>query len=68
MSALAYSITEAAEIANVSADLVRKGIASTDARKFPPPLRAKKVGNAANARTLILADELAAWLAAFPDA
>jgi hypothetical protein len=68
MTVLAYDVNEAAVQANVSKDLIRRGIASTNPRAFPPPLKAKKVGQASNARIIILATDLAAWLANFPDA
>ena len=57
---LAYPIPEAAAVAGVSPDTIRKAIHTVDGT----PLRAKRVGK----KILIPAAELQAWLAALPDA
>lgn len=67
MNALAYGITDAAEAAGVSETLIRRALKATDPRAFPPPLRAKRVGNAHSAKQIILASELTKWLDRFPD-
>jgi transposase len=63
-TALGYSIPEAAEVAGVSADYIRRAIHTTAPTPERPALRAKKAG----AKYLILADDLRAWLQQLPDA
>jgi hypothetical protein len=65
---LAYSVAEAAAAAGVSAALIRQALNTSDPQAFPPPLVAKRLGDAKNARRLIFADDLKSWLASFPDA
>ena len=57
---LAYTVSEAADLASVSSDTIRRAIHTTDG----PSLVAKRVGR----KYLITADALRAWLAAHPDA
>lgn len=57
---IAYPIAEAAQVAGVSVDTLRRAIHSDR----PPYLKAKKLG----ARILITRDALAEWLSQLPDA
>lgn len=68
MTQLAYSITQAAATAGQSVDTIKRALRATDPRTFPPPLRAKRAGTAANSKHLILATDLQRWLDSFPDA
>lgn len=63
-AAEAYSITEAAEVAGVSPDTIKRAIHATVPTPERPSLRAKKLG----AKYLVLADDLRAWLQSLPDA
>ena len=65
---MAYSVADAAKAAGMSATTIRRAIRSTDPRAFPPPLKAKRAGEGIGSKHLILATDLAAWLASFPDA
>ena len=42
-SKLAYTIDEAAEAVSVSVATIRRAIAATDPKAFPPPLKAKRL-------------------------
>jgi hypothetical protein len=64
----AYSIPEAAAETSVSEAIIRRALKATDPKAFPPPLRAKRLGNGSSAKQLIAGDELARWFASFPDA
>ncbi len=55
MSKLAYSIPEAAEVASTSVSVLRRKIAAHD-------ITVRYIGT----KPVILAEELAAWLAALP--
>lgn len=68
MSPIAYKLADAAKVAGQSVDTLKRAINATDPTAFPPPLRAKRQGNAKNAAVLVLAADLEAWLRAFPDA
>lgn len=57
---LGYSVDEAATLAGVSSDTIRKAIHTLDG----VALRAKKIGR----KYLITHEQLQAWLAALPDA
>lgn len=65
---LAYTIAEAAEATRTSQDTIRRAIAATNARSFPPPLKAKRVGTGPRAKHVILADDLADWMTRLPNA
>lgn len=64
MSALAYSVEEAATATSMSVSTIRRALRSTDPAAFPPPLRAKK----ADGRLVIEATELRTWVAGLPKA
>jgi len=57
---LAYALPEAARVAGVSTDTLRRAIRATE----PPYLKAKKVGS----KYVIPATALAEWLDSLPDA
>lgn len=64
-----YSIEDAAEKVSQSPKTLRRAIAATDPRAFPPPLvGAKRQGTAPNAAYLIPHDALIAWAKSLPDA
>lgn len=65
---LAYRVTEAAEAAGVSQDIIRRALRATDPEASPPPLRAKRLSTAPNAPHLIAVDDLRDWIARLPDA
>lgn len=63
---LFYRLAEAAEVARVSPDSLRRAIKKVrDDGKFPHPLPAKK---GARGEYLIRPDALAEWTETFPDA
>lgn len=68
MTKLAYSIPDAAAECSVSEAVVRRALKATDPQGFPPPLRAKRVGNGKSAKHLIGDVELRRWFSSFPDA
>lgn len=68
MTAVAYRLKEAAAATGVSVDLIRKALRTTDPAAWPPPLTARRIGNAANAPLVIEADVLREWVARFPEA
>lgn len=65
---IAYRVADAAEATGVSVDIIRRALRATDPTAWPPPLRAKQIGDAPNAPKLIEADELRDWIARFPEA
>ncbi len=65
---LALSIAAAAKAVGQSPDTIKRAIRATDPDTFPPPLRAKRAGRAANAAYLIPVTELERWVASLPDA
>lgn len=68
MSKLAYTLDEAADATGFSVKTLRRAIGSTDPAAFPPPLDAKRAGDAPNAPYRILAPALVAWLDSMKDA
>ena len=65
---LAYTIDEAAEAVSVSVATIRRAIAATDPKSFPPPLKAKRLGKEARAPYRIPHSALAAWVESLQDA
>lgn len=65
---LAYTVREAAEACGFSMDTITRALKTTDAHAFPPPLRAKRAGTAANSKHLILVSDLQDWLERLPPA
>ena len=65
---LAYTIDEAAEAVSVSVATIRRAIAATDPRAFPPPLQAKRLGKEARAPYRITRSALTAWVESLQDA
>lgn len=61
---LALTVREAADLARVSPDTIKRAIHATSSAQFPPPLRAKRAGRG----FLILTDDLHVWLDSLPDA
>lgn len=64
----AMSLREAADETPFSPRTLERAIQATDPNSFPPPLRARKAGTARNAKIIILAEDLRAWLRSLPDA
>ena len=62
---MALTLTEAEAVTPFSAKTLRRAIAETDPKAFPPPLRAKKDSRG---RLIVLARELERWLDSLPDA
>ncbi len=65
LTPLAYSVAEAAQVAGVSANVIRGAIASTDPHNS---LRAKRLSASFNGRFVIQAADLQRWLDNLPDA
>lgn len=61
---IAYTVVEAARVASVSADTIRRAIHTSETGGPVPPLTAKKVG----AKYVIPAENLADWITRLPDA
>lgn len=66
--ALAYTLAEAAEVAPVSIDVLRRAVHATDPTAWPHPLPAKRLGPGVNAKVVVLATDLKEWLEHLPDA
>lgn len=64
---ISYRIKEAAAATGVSIDLIQKGVNTTDAKAWPPPLRSRRLGEAVNAPHIILAADLEDWVRRFPE-
>ena len=62
------TIDEAAEAVGQSARTIERAIRATDPASYPPPLNAKRLGSAPNARKAILLAELQRWAESLPDA
>lgn len=62
---MSFSVTQAAQVAGVSENVIRRAINSTDPRGS---LRAKRLSDSYNGRFLILATDLQRWLDSLPDA
>lgn len=58
----------ACEYTGQSIDTIRRATRATDPNAFPPPLRGKRQGAAANAAVYYSTDELDRWVDSFPDA
>lgn len=65
---LAYSLREAADQTPYSVDTLRRAIAATDPKTFPPPLKAKRGGSERKPVYTIRHVDLVAWLDSLPDA
>lgn len=68
VTTVALPLAEAAAAVGLSVDTLKRAIHATDPTGFPPPLRAKRAGNASNAGYLVLVSELERWVNSFPDA
>lgn len=71
---ISYKLKDAAAACGQSVDTIKRAIAATDPKSFPPPLKAKRAGSPirdgqrTNAHIVILRSELLRWLESFPDA
>ncbi|GEA84395.1 hypothetical protein CGE01nite_16460 [Cellulomonas gelida] len=63
-SRMAYTISEAAELAGTSVSRIQKAIHGSEAATGLPTLRARRLGR----RYAILAKDLEAWLESLPEA
>ena len=68
MNTVAVDLAKAAAMTGVSQNTIRRAVKATDPNSFPPPLRARKVGNGPSAKLLFTTGDLAAWVESFPDA
>ena len=68
VATLAVGIADAAAMTGVSQNTIRRAVKATDPNSFPPPLRARKVGNGPSAKLIFTTGDLAAWVESFPDA
>lgn len=71
MTAIALSVSAAAEATDCSTDTIRKAMnkwrAGVDDGTFPPPLQAKKKGDGARAALVTRDDWLRDWIDRWPD-
>lgn len=65
---IAYTLAEAAEATSLSFDTIKRAVKATDPRTFPPPLPSYRAGSSGNAKHLVRAEDLDAWVASFPRA
>ena len=68
MNTVAVDLAKAAAMTGVSQNTIRRAVKATDPNSFPPPLRARKVGNGPSAKLIFTTGDLAAWVESFPDA
>lgn len=66
--ASARLLAEAAEVAPVSIDALRRAVHATDPTKWPHPLKAKRLGPGVNAKVIVLATDLKECLEHLHDA
>lgn len=63
-----YDIEAAAEQVSQSVKTIRRAIHSTDPTAFPPPLRAKRMGDRPNSPYAVRHEDLEAWAKSLKDA